>query len=84
MKGIGWLLVLGIVMMVVSAFTLGFSLGDAFGSLGECRAWTTGQAGDVSIPCPADTYSNTLVTLSMIILGAGISLLAFWALFRRG
>ncbi|KKM24069.1 hypothetical protein LCGC14_1608830 [marine sediment metagenome] len=83
MKGRGWLLILGMVV-VVSAFTLGFSLGDAFGNLDECRAWTTGQAGDVSTPCPADIYSNTLVTLSVLILGAGVGALAFWALFRRG
>ncbi len=84
MKGLGWLLAFFIALIAVGAFTLGFSLGDALGNLAECLAWTTGQAGDVSTPCPADTYSNALVTLSMIILGAGLSLLAFWALFRRG
>ena len=83
MKGRGWLLILSMVAMVVSAFTLGFSLGDAFGNLDECRAWTTGQAGDVSTPCSADIHYNTLVTLSVLILGAGLAALAFWALFRR-
>ncbi len=83
MKGRGWLLILGMVV-VVSAFTLGFSLWDAFGNLDECRAWTTGQAGDVSTPCPADIHYNTLVTLSVLIIGAGVGALAFWALFRRG
>ena len=84
MKGRGWLLAFFIAVVAVGAFTSGFSLGDAFGNLDECRAWTTGQAGDVSTPCPADIHYNTLVTLSVLILGVGLSSLAFWALFRRG
>ncbi|KKL51978.1 hypothetical protein LCGC14_2290090 [marine sediment metagenome] len=86
MKGLGWVLAFFIAMIAVGAFTLGFSLGDAFGAnLEECRNWTTGQAGDSSTPCDGGSnYAGTLRTVGILLVFIGLSALAFWALFRRG